>query len=172
MGESNGKMLQAALRYAELGYPVFPCVPRGKAPATAHGFLDATTDAGQITAGGRRGRSRTSACRPPASWSWTSMGRTIPGPATTRRSRGLPGIHDPSWRPALHLPAAGGQELEQHRQSARAESRHSGQRRLHRPAAFGCGRQAISMDRATSRWARRISLNRLRGSRPRPMALP
>ncbi|MDO8944993.1 MAG: bifunctional DNA primase/polymerase [Desulfobacterales bacterium] len=43
-------MLQAALRYAELGYPVFPCVPGGKAPATAHGFLDATTDAGEITA--------------------------------------------------------------------------------------------------------------------------
>ncbi|HPD72852.1 MAG TPA: bifunctional DNA primase/polymerase [Candidatus Krumholzibacteria bacterium] len=50
MGESKGKMLQAALRYAELGYPVFPCVPGGKAPATAHGFLDATTDAGQIEA--------------------------------------------------------------------------------------------------------------------------
>ncbi len=50
MGESNGKMLQAALRYAELGYPVFPCIPCGKAPATPHGFLDATTDAGQITA--------------------------------------------------------------------------------------------------------------------------
>jgi hypothetical protein len=41
-------MLQAALRYAELGYPVFPCVPGGKAPATPHGFLDATTDPGQI----------------------------------------------------------------------------------------------------------------------------
>ena len=43
-------LLQAALRYAELGYPVFPCVPGRKAPATAHGFLDATTDAGQIEA--------------------------------------------------------------------------------------------------------------------------
>ena len=43
-------MLQAALRYAELGYPVFPCVPGGKAPATSHGFLDATTDTGQIEA--------------------------------------------------------------------------------------------------------------------------
>ncbi|MBU1675340.1 bifunctional DNA primase/polymerase, partial [bacterium] len=50
MGESKGTLLQAALRYAELGYPVFPCVPGGKAPATAHGFLDATTDAGQIEA--------------------------------------------------------------------------------------------------------------------------
>jgi hypothetical protein len=50
VSESKTTLLQAALRYAELGYPVFPCVPGGKAPATAHGFLDATTDAGQITA--------------------------------------------------------------------------------------------------------------------------
>ena len=50
MSESMTTLLQAALRYAELGYPVFPCVPGGKAPATAHGFLDATTDAGQIEA--------------------------------------------------------------------------------------------------------------------------
>ncbi len=48
MGESKKTLLQAALRYAGLGYPVFPCIPGGKAPATAHGFLDATTDAGQI----------------------------------------------------------------------------------------------------------------------------
>jgi hypothetical protein len=48
MAETGTTLLQAALRYAELGYPVFPCVPGGKAPATAHGFLDATTDAGQI----------------------------------------------------------------------------------------------------------------------------
>ena len=50
MTETRTTLLQAALRYAELGYPVFPCVPGGKAPATAHGFLDATTDAGQIEA--------------------------------------------------------------------------------------------------------------------------
>ncbi len=41
-------LLTAALRYAELGYPVFPCVPGGKAPLTEHGFHDATTDAEQI----------------------------------------------------------------------------------------------------------------------------
>jgi hypothetical protein len=43
----NG-LLTAALRYAELGYPVFPCVPGGKAPLTEHGFYDATTDPEQI----------------------------------------------------------------------------------------------------------------------------
>jgi len=42
-------MLAAALRYARAGWPVFPCVPGQKAPATAHGFLDATTDPDTIT---------------------------------------------------------------------------------------------------------------------------
>ncbi len=45
---SSGSMLEAALRYAELGYPVFPCAPGTKRPLTANGFLDAVTDAGQI----------------------------------------------------------------------------------------------------------------------------
>lgn len=39
-----------ALRYAALDYPVFPCVPGGKAPLTSHGFHDATTDPAQIAA--------------------------------------------------------------------------------------------------------------------------
>ncbi|GIW55536.1 MAG: hypothetical protein KatS3mg082_1940 [Nitrospiraceae bacterium] len=43
----NG-LLTAALRYAELGYPVFPCVPGSKAPLTEHGFYDATTDSALI----------------------------------------------------------------------------------------------------------------------------
>lgn len=41
-------MLQAALWYADLGYPVFPCSPGQKTPLTEHGLLDATTDAEQI----------------------------------------------------------------------------------------------------------------------------
>ena len=44
------KMLSSALQYAELGYPVFPCVPSGKRPLTKHGFKDATTDPEQIRA--------------------------------------------------------------------------------------------------------------------------
>lgn len=43
-------LLDAALRYAELGYRVFPCVPGGKAPLTPHGFQDASADASQIEA--------------------------------------------------------------------------------------------------------------------------
>jgi Bifunctional DNA primase/polymerase, N-terminal len=40
--------LGAALRYAAAGWPVFPCKPGLKEPATPHGFKDATTDPGQI----------------------------------------------------------------------------------------------------------------------------
>jgi hypothetical protein len=43
-----GELLAAALRYAELGYRVFPCAPSGKAPLTEHGFHDAMSDAEQI----------------------------------------------------------------------------------------------------------------------------
>src|SRR5262249_17803305 len=49
--EANGAaLLTAALRYAEMGFPVFPCKPGTKEPATDHGHLDATTDAHQILA--------------------------------------------------------------------------------------------------------------------------
>ena len=42
--------LAAALEYAALGLRVFPCLPRDKRPAVAHGFKEATTDADQIRA--------------------------------------------------------------------------------------------------------------------------
>ena len=50
MPQSNGQLLEAALAYARLGYPVFPCAPGGKAPITRHGCKDATTDEKQIEA--------------------------------------------------------------------------------------------------------------------------
>jgi hypothetical protein len=37
-----------ALAYASHGWPVFPCQPGSKEPATRHGLLDATTDPGQV----------------------------------------------------------------------------------------------------------------------------
>lgn len=46
----SDRLLDAALRYAELGYRVFPCVPGKKTPLTAHGFKDASTDPEQIRA--------------------------------------------------------------------------------------------------------------------------
>jgi hypothetical protein len=34
----------AAVRYASAGWPVFPCKPDAKEPATTYGVLDAETD--------------------------------------------------------------------------------------------------------------------------------
>ena len=49
-------VLRQALAYADRGWPVFPCLPGQKIPATRHGYLDATTDPQRITAWfGRQG---------------------------------------------------------------------------------------------------------------------
>jgi hypothetical protein len=42
------RVLDAALRHAEHGRPVFPCDPRSKAPLTEHGFHDASLDPAAI----------------------------------------------------------------------------------------------------------------------------
>ncbi len=42
------ELLNAALRYADLGYRVFPCAPGDSTPLTDHGFLDAATEVEQI----------------------------------------------------------------------------------------------------------------------------
>lgn len=43
------RLREAALVYArDYGWPVFPCKPGDKVPATRHGFHDATTDTAQI----------------------------------------------------------------------------------------------------------------------------
>ncbi len=47
--------LRQALAYARHGWPVFPCLPGEKIPATQHGFQDATTDEQRITAWFGRG---------------------------------------------------------------------------------------------------------------------
>ena len=41
--------LRQALAYARHGWPVFPCLPGQKIPATQHGYQDATIDERQIT---------------------------------------------------------------------------------------------------------------------------
>ena len=41
--------LRQALAFATCGWPVLPCLPGQKIPATAHGYQDATTSPGQIT---------------------------------------------------------------------------------------------------------------------------
>ena len=48
MRTDDNSFLKAALRYAELGYRVFPCAPGRKTPLTEHGFHDASTDPERI----------------------------------------------------------------------------------------------------------------------------
>jgi len=48
--------LRQALAYTRRGWPVFPCLPGQKIPATAHRFRDATTDEQQITSWFGRGQ--------------------------------------------------------------------------------------------------------------------
>jgi bifunctional DNA primase/polymerase-like protein len=45
---SRGGRQEAAHRYADAGWPVFPCQEGSKLPATEHGFQDATTSHRQI----------------------------------------------------------------------------------------------------------------------------
>src|SRR6266581_7566637 len=49
MTAESDRTLRQALAYASRGWPVFPCQPGGKQPATRHGFLDATSDPDKIT---------------------------------------------------------------------------------------------------------------------------
>ncbi len=44
----NAPALDQALAFASHGWPVFPCHPGSKQPATRHGFRDATTDPAKI----------------------------------------------------------------------------------------------------------------------------
>jgi len=45
----TGGTLRQALSFAARGWPVLPCLPGQKIPATAHGYRDATIDERQIT---------------------------------------------------------------------------------------------------------------------------
>ncbi|MBV9093864.1 MAG: bifunctional DNA primase/polymerase [Streptosporangiaceae bacterium] len=47
--EHDNPRLAAARRHAQAGWPVFPCKPGEKVPATRHGFRDAATDPDRIT---------------------------------------------------------------------------------------------------------------------------
>jgi Bifunctional DNA primase/polymerase, N-terminal len=54
MSEEPESTVQWAMAYASRGWPVFPCQPGSKEPATRHGFHDATTDPDRIRSWWRR----------------------------------------------------------------------------------------------------------------------
>lgn len=54
MTEFPERTVDQALAYASRGWPVFPCRPGSKAPATEHGFRDASTDPDRIRAWWKR----------------------------------------------------------------------------------------------------------------------
>lgn len=51
---ANLSLAEAATRFAANRVPVFPCVPSGKRPLTAHGFHDATANTLQVASWWRR----------------------------------------------------------------------------------------------------------------------
>ena len=73
-------LVNAALRYAELGYPVFPCAPGGKVPLhPARVSRTPPPTPRRSRRGGRSTRTRTSASRRRGSSSSTWTVRTTPG---------------------------------------------------------------------------------------------
>ena len=50
MTDADNPLLLAALQYAAVGLPVFPCAPAQKKPITPRGFHDATTDEATVRA--------------------------------------------------------------------------------------------------------------------------
>lgn len=58
-------MVEHALRYAAVGFPILPLLPRGKAPACDHGKDDATTNLDQIAAWWDRNPDYNIGIRPP-----------------------------------------------------------------------------------------------------------
>ena len=90
--------LRQALAYARRGWPVFPCLPGQKIPATKHGYLDATTDEQQITTGSvtPSGGTWPSPPAPPAPTSSMSTSTAKPETAIS----GSPACAAPDWSTA------------------------------------------------------------------------
>ena len=77
--------LRQALAYARRGWPVFPCQPGQKIPATRHGYRDATTDPSSRSPTGSPATPAATWPSPPAlpaPTSWTSTSTARPGTGT------------------------------------------------------------------------------------------
>ena len=141
--------LRQALAYARRGWPVFPCLPGQKIPATRHGFRDATTDQQQISDWFGRGAGwnlaiATGAPGPDV----LDVDRTAPPETATPPS---PGSAAPGWStvppptygppPAECTPTSPAQTSTT--AACPATTWTSGRRRIHRRPALPGRRQAL-----------------------------
>ena len=179
-------VLQRALACAERGWPVFPCQPGRKTPATPHGYLDATTDPARSATGSAATPAGTSPSPPAPPAPTSSTSTTAARPAAG--SPPWPGCAPPGcWTgppPASAPPAAACTSTSPAPASAAATcppaTSTSSPRRLRPDPALPGRRQPLP---ATSRhpgghgrldWARRRRLlepsRERRGPRPGPAA--
>lgn len=89
--------LARALAYARQGWPVFPCRPGSKEPATRHGHLDATTDPAKIEAWWRSAPARN-----------VAIATGAPGPDVLDIDIRPGGSGYPAWRRLQHAGLAAG----------------------------------------------------------------
>ena len=95
--EPESPTLARALAYARHGWPVFPCKPGSKEPATAHGHLDATTDPARIAAWWRAVPGRN-----------VAIATGAPGPDVLDIDVRPGGTGYPAWRRLQHAGLANG----------------------------------------------------------------
>ena len=150
--------LRQALAYARRGWPVFPCLPGQKIPATTHGYKDATTDEQQITewfGHGQRWNLAIATGTPgpdvldidqhgQAGNGYPAFARLAPGRTGQRRRRLRT---DPSRRNARLLRWLGPAQWP----PAQPPPRLPCHRRLHRGPALPGRRQALPRDQQTRR---------------------
>lgn len=104
------ELAQAALHFAEQGYPVFPLRPRSKIPATENGLKDASTDLDQVRRWwGRNPDANIGLVTGPASRCWVlDIDNNKDGEASLRR---LEADHGPLPETVETLTGSGGRHV-------------------------------------------------------------
>lgn len=92
LDQAPPRLGEAAVVYAEWGWPVFPLLPEQKRPATRHGFKDATTDLDRIRAYWKQNPMANIGI--PTGRAFDVIDVDLPdGPESLARMKNLPDIH-------------------------------------------------------------------------------